>query len=76
MKCGWEMHTERQGVWVEEHMGHDRPYKIWMADLRKCSRCGIEVLAGFGANPVAEHFDEERYKKLQEKVRYHIYEEI
>jgi hypothetical protein len=31
------------------------PWRIWMGDLFVCDRCGAEVIAGVGKNPIANH---------------------
>lgn len=40
-----------------------RPYKLWNADLMECRGCGAQIVVGFAAQPVSEHykpgFDEE-----------------
>jgi hypothetical protein len=33
------------------------PYKIWEADLWICHGCDTEIIVGFGANPIVEHFE-------------------
>ena len=33
-----------------------RPYKLWAADLWECPDCGAQVLTGFGAGPINEHY--------------------
>jgi len=30
-----------------------RPYKIWASDLWACPGCGVEILSGFGKEPLA-----------------------
>lgn len=32
------------------------PYKLWMSDKWKCPDCGHEILTGFGACPISEHY--------------------
>ena len=74
VKCEREMFNRKSGVIVEEHIGHNQPYKIWCADLRECGSCGFQIIAGFGHNPIVEHFEKEKYAELQPKVQYHIRE--
>lgn len=31
-----------------------QPYKVWSGDLWRCPGCGIEIISGFGAFPLAE----------------------
>lgn len=38
----------REGAWTD--------YKLWMGDLYGCESCGAEVIAGFGQQPIAEHY--------------------
>jgi hypothetical protein len=33
------------------------PYKLWSADVLRCSGCGKQIVTGFGREPIAEHFD-------------------
>jgi hypothetical protein len=33
-----------------------KPYKVWQADLWACPDCGLEILSGYGLNPIAEHY--------------------
>jgi len=57
--CKKFLRTKKAGVLIEEGMpvGDDwRPYKLWYADLYRCPTCGIEVVGGFGARPIAESF--------------------
>jgi hypothetical protein len=30
-----------------------KPYKLWAGDRWKCDGCGVEILSGFGLNPIA-----------------------
>lgn len=43
-------------------MAHFGPYKLWSADVWRCPECGHTVICGFGQGPVAEHYQEERFK--------------
>jgi hypothetical protein len=43
---------------MAELMDGAQPYQIWSADKWACESCGFEVLSGFGALPVAEHFQD------------------
>ena len=61
VQCKVKLRPERNGVHVVETFGEDsdEPYKLWRADLYKCPKCGVEVVAGFGApfnNNYAEHY--------------------
>jgi hypothetical protein len=39
-----------------EHPEQWEPYKLWVADLWRCDGCGSEIVVGYGAEPVGEHF--------------------
>lgn len=63
VKDGAFLKIKQSGVAFEElaQLGDsaDRdwyPYKLWLADLYACERCGVEVITGTGRQPVAEHF--------------------
>jgi len=34
------------------------PAAIWSADLWACPTCNERMIAGFGLNPIAEHYEE------------------
>lgn len=67
MKCGMFFHPKKNGVVVEEGMPVGDPvegekwvpYKLWSADLLECRVCGTEIVAGFGQQPFAEHFEKD-----------------
>ena len=69
--CGSFLKIKKNGVSVEELMpdggGGWQPYKLWSADLYGCERCGVEVVAGFGHGPVAEHF-QDCYQRMMTAV--------
>lgn len=69
VKCQVKLKPERTGVHVVETFGRgsNEPYKLWAADLWKCPDCGFEVVAGFGGNNYAEHFEAD-FSKLLEKA--------
>jgi hypothetical protein len=54
--CGCFMSVKQNSVTVEELMEDGAPYKLWDADLWVCDDCGVEIIAGFGARPIAEHW--------------------
>jgi hypothetical protein len=54
--CGRFMRPKKNSVTVEELMEDGRPYKLWDADLWACPECGVEIIAGFGQGPIAEHY--------------------
>ena len=69
VKCGSFLKIKKNGVSIEELMpshipGEWQPYKLWMADLYGCERCGAEVAAGFGQQPFAEHYQDAYAKAL------------
>jgi hypothetical protein len=68
--CGVEYCKEKSGVHVVE-MASFGVYKIWLADLHKCPKCGHVLIAGFGGNALAEHYDEPRFSKLYRKLLEH-----
>lgn len=34
------------------------PYKIWSGDLWECRGCGAQIVSGFGASPLFEHYQD------------------
>lgn len=74
--CEFEMRPEKNAIFVEEHSGFDGRYKIWHADLWKCPNCGFELIAGFGKDALAEHFETEKYEILLTRVTHHIRETL
>ena len=55
--CKTYFRPRKNGVYVLETMeDYGTPYKIWMADLYECPDCGNQLITGYGANPVSEHF--------------------
>jgi hypothetical protein len=54
--CGRFMRVKQNGVTVEELLEDGAPYKLWDADLFECPECGVEIIAGFGRRPLAEHY--------------------
>lgn len=74
VKCEKEMRPKKNGIYVEEHIGYDQPYKIWHADLWECLMCGIQIIAGFSRNPVAENYETENYNRIKPEVEFHIRE--
>ena len=61
--------VERNGVAFEEGFGNGegKPYKLWHADLYQCPSCKTRVIAGLGAQAVAEHYQPE-YERLRESL--------
>lgn len=54
--CGRFMRVKKNSVTVEELTEDGAPYKLWDADLLECVECGVELIAGFGKGPLAEHW--------------------
>lgn len=71
VKCKCLLKPEKNGVYIELKMGGagepETPYKIFQADLKKCHRCGMEVVADFGYAPAYEHF-QEGFEKARENI--------
>jgi len=57
VKCQVEMTPEKNGVGLLD-MASFGPYQLWDADLWKCPACDYEIVVGFGANAIAEHYEE------------------
>jgi len=74
VKCQVEMRPEKNGVGVLD-MANFGPYKIWEADKWRCPECGYEVIAGFGKEAIAEHYQDsfgrivEVYKEQRNLVK-------
>jgi len=58
VKCKCELHPEKNGVGVLD-MADEKPYELYDADLWKCPKCGMEVVGGFGYNPISAHYEED-----------------
>lgn len=65
--CGRFMRVKRNSVTVEERTEDQQPYKLWDADLFECEECGVEVIAGFGKAPIAEHWQPD-YAAMKERL--------
>ncbi len=66
VKCNVEFRPEEIGIYVIEmcHKNQDI-YKIWCADIWRCSICRAKIVFGFGNGPIMSH-DEDLNKKLSE----------
>ena len=77
-KCQVGFRPEKNGVFVAEMFeDNQKIYAVWHADLWKCPVCGIEVVAGFGNNPIKEHYQgdlESMIAKIKEKGGTVIYD--
>ena len=57
--CKIEMRVDEVGVAVLEmatFSGRVGPYKLWIADMMKCPRCGHQAVTRFADFPIAEHY--------------------
>ena len=54
--CEIELKPECNGTLVVE-TARFGPCKLWHADMWKCPACGKEIVAGFGLEPIAEHYE-------------------
>lgn len=62
-KCQCEMKPETNGVGLLDMFQpsdapEPQPYQVWDADLWKCPKCGAEVVLGFGAGALSNHYEE------------------
>ena len=59
--CGREFKNTKFGVLVKELFQKNKEvYRVWMADILGCPRCGRVVVARFADNPIAEHWNKEK----------------
>ena len=59
--CGRELKNVRSGVLVKELFQKNKEvYRVWMTDLLGCLACGMQVVARFADNPIAEHWNKEK----------------
>ena len=56
--CQRELRPETNGVGVLDIV-RGAGYELWDSDKWKCPGCGIEVVGGFGNNPIASHFEDD-----------------
>jgi predicted RNA-binding Zn-ribbon protein involved in translation (DUF1610 family) len=69
-KCNREFKPKKNGVMVQENIDEKGdPYKIWNADLFECPKCGVEIIYGYGINPVSQEFMKD-FKDLQKDVEF------
>jgi hypothetical protein len=55
-KCQVDLRPEKNGVWlIELFKDNIEPYAIWHADLWKCTRCGVEIVSGYGLRATYRH---------------------
>ncbi len=67
VKCNLEMRPERNGVGLLV-MASFGPYRLYDSDKHKCPECGVEIVAGLGANAISEHF-KENFERLVQSYR-------
>lgn len=54
--CGVLMECSKTGAIVEIADGDGEPYQVWSGDVFQCPSCHVEVVAQYGAKPIAERF--------------------
>ena len=55
VRCQVELRPKKNGVGAIM-MASFGPYQLYDADLWACPICGVELLLGFGARPIREHY--------------------
>lgn len=77
VKCDCELRPETNGVGVLDMVErgreqgkdatfvHYEPYELYDADLWKCPKCGMEVVGGFGYNPISAHYEADFQKMIK-----------
>jgi len=50
------MPTENKALPGTQEPEKWEPYKLWVGDLFECQGCGAQIVSGFGARPIAEHY--------------------
>lgn len=68
-KCNCELRPEKNGVGVLDmyrpsDSTEPQPYELFDADLWKCPSCGIEVVGGFGENPISAHYKPDFQRRI------------
>jgi predicted RNA-binding Zn-ribbon protein involved in translation (DUF1610 family) len=66
-KCQTELRIETNETLVIETASFG-PYKVWNADTWKCPDCGVEIVAGFGDNPIRQDHYADDFPVWLEKV--------
>lgn len=79
VKCETELRPEKNGVGLLDYYRpsdevEPKPYQIWDADLWKCPVCGIEIVVGFGDNPIDAHYNESFAKTIDGYKKYKLVE--
>jgi hypothetical protein len=57
-QCKVHLRPEKNGNIFIETFSSGAPGLIWDSDRWKCPGCGVEILAGFGREPIKEHWQE------------------
>ena len=66
--CGVRMRPKENGAHIEFQMGNrddPKPYFKVMGDIWECPECDAAIAIGFGANPLAEHYEGEKYDAVK-----------
>ena len=66
--CRKFLRPKKNGVLIEEMSPQGEtwaPYQLWHADLWECPGCRVQVVGGFGFEPVSEHYHPE-YARVRE----------
>ena len=53
VRCETEMRPETNDTTVVERATFG-PYKVWLADVWKCPGCNVEIVSGFGTQPIRD----------------------
>jgi len=63
-KCRTQLRVKRNGVLVVDmFQTPPEPYEIREGDLWECPGCNARIVAGFGLNPVASHYDSDAMRR-------------
>jgi predicted RNA-binding Zn-ribbon protein involved in translation (DUF1610 family) len=72
VSCEEFLRPRKNEVYVLETMDDDRPYRIWCADLWECPGCGVQIIKGYGQQPIAEHYQEDFNTWVQRLVTHRV----
>lgn len=67
-KCQCQLKPKTDGVLLIETINGGDPYKLWYADLWACPGCNVEIVAGFGYAPIANHFEADFDKSMAREM--------
>ena len=67
VRCGLKLKCHRIGQPVVEtsDAGKENDCRLWMTDIHKCPGCGVEIILLFGAQPIAEHYQDDYTETLK-----------